>query len=563
MADKVYDAIVVGSGATGGWAAKLLTEAGMGVLLLEAGIKLDPARDYSEHLLPHDLPLRGLRDPRRAEIRRRPIQNVCYACEETNAHFFIDDVDNPYTTPKNKPFNWIQGNVVGGRTMTWGRQSYRMSDYDFKAASRDGYGEDWPIGYADLAPYYERIESYIGVSGAREGLAILPDGEFLPPMKLSCGEEMLKRSLAEKLQRPMTIGRCAVLTRSHRGRAACHYCGPCHRGCATNSYWNSPSTTLLDAERTGKLELVTQAIVRHVTTDDRGLASGVYYFDKPTGVSYEARGKIVVLCASTLASTRILFNSGSQRFPEGLGNSSGVLGHYIMDHIYAIGAQGLLPLRKGAKAELARRPNGIYIPRFQNLDGAPPKKQYLRGYGYQGGERVTIYEHAFTMPGFGEEFKRTVKSASEASLRLGGFGEMLPRFENRAFLDDDVRDAWDIPVLKIECEHGPNELAMIKDCVVEAVEMLDAAGCEEITTRTEPMAPGTGIHEVGTARMGNAPKTSVLNPFQQCHDVKNLFVMDGSCYVSVGCVNPTLTMMALTMRSCERLIEEHRRGNLA
>ena len=564
MADKVYDAIVVGSGATGGWAAKELTEAGMEVLMLEAGRPLDRS-EFSEHVLPWEQPLRGRHDPRDEKIRRRPTQVRCYACEQVNSDYFIDDVDNPYTTPEDKPFDWIQGNLVGGRSVMWGRQSYRMSDWDFAAASRDGFGDDWPIRYADLAPYYDEVEEYIGVSGRREGLEILPDGQFLPPMAYSCGEVMLKQALAEKLSRPMTIGRAAVLTRRHRGRSACHYCGPCHRGCATDSYFSSPTTTLRDAEATGRFELISHALVRHVTTSrDTGLADGVWWIDKQTGKSSEAKAKVVVLCASTLASARILLNSRDHRWPDGLGNSSDVLGRYVMDHVYSVGARGHLPLRDGAKAELATRPNGIYIPRFQNLGTAASKKNgYLRGYGYQGGENVTIWEHAYSHPGFGAELKNAVKGSSVAYLGVGGFGEMLPRKENRATLDPEKRDAWDVPVLRVSVEHSDNERAMAKDIVEEAVAMLEAAGCEDITRDETPGPPGLCIHEVGTARMGDDPKTSYLNRFNQSHEIKNLYVMDGSCYVTVGCVNPTLTMMALAVRACEHLVGEYRRGNLA
>lgn len=560
---KLYDVIVVGSGANGGWAAKELCEAGLEVLMLEAGRSMDPAVDFSEHVLPHELPLRGRRDPRNPLLQRRPVQQGCYACGETNAHFFIDDVDNPYTTPEDKPFNWFRGNAVGGRTVMWGRQSYRLSDFDFKAASRDGFGEDWPLEYRDLEPYYDKVERFIGVSGRREGWEILPDGQFLPPMAYSCGEVILKKAVAEKMAgRPITIGRSAVLTRRHRGRAACHYCGPCHRGCLTGSFFSSPVSTLPSAYATGRFKLVEEAMVRHVTTNDEGLADGVYYYDKKSGASHEVKGRVVILCASTLSSARILFNSANERFPQGLANSSGVLGCHLMDHVYGVRVRGKLPLRRGARAELARRPNGIYVPRFQNLKKGA-KGKFLRGYGYQGGENVTIFEHAYTLPGFGAEFKEAVAGTSEATLGLGGFGEMLPRPENRAYLDPDVRDAWDIPVLRIDCQLGDNEKAMAADMVEEATAMLEAAGCEDITPYPETRPPGTGIHEMGTARMGNDPTTSVLNAFLQTHDVKNLFVMDGSSFVSSGCVNPTLTMMALTVRACEYLVAENRRGNLA
>lgn len=562
MAQEVYDAIVVGSGATGGWAAKELCEAGMKVLMLEAGRHLDPKKDFSEHVVPHQLPFRGRPDPNSEEMKKRPIGRRNYACSDLNVTFFIDEEKNPYTFPKDKPFWWIRANMVGGRSVTWARQSYRMTDYDFKAASLDGYGEDWPISYADIEPYYTKVEGFIGVSGRKEGLEILPDGNFLPPMALSCGEEILKKAVDGMGDgRRMTIGRTAVNTVRHQGRMACHYCGPCHRGCITKSYFSSPVSTLPAAEATGNFTLVPNAIVRHVTTNDKGLADGVFYFDKETNAGREVKAKAVVLCASTLESTRILLNSANDQYPNGLANSSGVLGHYLMDHMYGIGAGGTLPARKGAKPEKAYRPTGAYVPRFRNLK--TKESNFIRGYGYQGGEGISNYEHAFNMAGFGAGFKQEVRDGNVSSVSMSGFGEMLPRKENRAYLDPEVRDAWDIPVLRVECTQGYNEAAMAIDIVEQAVAMLEAAGVENITTRKTTAPPGFGIHEVGTARMGNDPKKSVLNQFNQTHDIKNLFVTDGACYVTIGCVNPTITMMALTVRACEYLIDEHKRGNLA
>lgn len=560
MAEREYDVIVVGSGATGGWAAKELCEAGMEVCMLEAGTHLDPEKDFSEHTLPHHLPLRGRSDPRNEKLKRRPMQRRTYACNETNADFFIDDVDNPYTTEPRKPFWWIRGNRVGGRTIMWGRQSYRFSDYDFKAASHDGYGDDWPISYEEIDPYYTKVERFIGVSGRKEGFKILPDGYFLPPMAYSCGEVILKDAV-NKMGRPFTIGRAAVNTRTHQGRAECHYCGPCHRGCTTGSYFSSPVSTLPAAEATGKFTLITNALVRRVTTNDRGLADRVVYVDKETKAEREIKAKIVVLCASTLESTRILFNSANDRYPNGLANSSGVLGHYLMDHYFAMGAGGVMPMRNGAKAERAFRPNGIYIPRFRNVD--TKEKNFIRGYGYQGGENVTVYEHAYSTPGFGKEFKESVRGASVSRIYISGFCEMLPYKDNRAFIDPEVKDAWGIPVLRIDCTRRDNEEAMGKDAAEQAQAMLEAAGAEDVRSNASTAPPGFAIHEVGTARMGNDPKTSVLNKWNQAHDIKNLFVMDGSCFVSLSCVNPTLTMMALTVRACEYMVDEHKRGNLA
>ncbi|MEM1248214.1 MAG: GMC family oxidoreductase [Acidobacteriota bacterium] len=560
MTTKVYDAIVVGSGATGGWSAKVMTEAGMEVLMLEAGEPFDESKDYREHTLPHDLPLRGRPDPRNELLQRRPVQTYCYACTEINADFFIDDIDNPYTTAPGKPFNWIQGNKVGGRSLMWARQSYRMSDYDFKAASRDGYGMDWPISYSQLEPYYDRVEEYIGVSGKREGLDVLPDGKFLPPMPFSCGEQKLADTLKDQFGVPMTIGRTAVLTESRKGRLACHYCGPCHYGCRTRSYFNSPQTTLKDCEATGRFTLVPNAMVEKVTTDAENLADGVTYFDKTTDERHEVRAKVVVLCASTLASTRILLNSAD----GGLANDSDVLGRYVMDHIYATGVGGRLPERDGVRPQNANRPNGVYVPRFQNL--ADPKthnKDYLRGYGYQGGEGLTAWEHALYLKGFGAAFKDAIPDGNTARLSLGGFGEILPRADNRVVLDDEVVDRWGVPVLRMQCSLGSNELAMVDDMLQRGAEFLEAAGVKDIQVADEPAPMGSGIHEVGTARMGDDPKTSYLNEFQQSHEINNLFVMDGASYVSIGCVNPTLTMMSLALRSTEYLVEAAKRGDLA
>ena len=556
--NTTYDVLVVGSGANGGFAAKELCEAGFEVCMLEKGREISTA-DHSEHVLPHELPLRGRQDPRNPLLERRPIGKRCYACEETNASFFIDEIDNPVTTAEGKPFWWIRGNQVGGRTIMWGRQSYRMSDWDFKAASRDGFGDDWPIEYADLAPYYDRVERFIGVSGRREGIEVLPDGQFLPPMAYSCGEVELEKGLS-KLGRRMTIGRAAVLTRNHNGRLACHYCGPCHRGCGTKSYFTSTNSTIPAAAATGRFTLVPDAHVRSVILDEQGLAKGVAYVETESGTEREVFARVVVLAASTLASTRILLNSTGLDGQAGLGNSSGALGRYLMDHHFMSGAQGVLP-KLGRKPEQAQRPNGIYIPRFKNLETR--EKDYIRGFGYQGGENVTIYEHALANPGFGAEWKHAQRSANVSHMQIGAWGEMLPQAENRVTLDPETTDKWGIPVLHIDCAWGDNEKAMAKDMVAEAQAMLEATGVEEITPFRLMPPPGFCIHEVGTARMGNDPKTSVVNPFQQTHDVKNLFVMDGSSFVTIGCVNPTLTMMALTVRSSEFLARELRAGRLA
>jgi choline dehydrogenase-like flavoprotein len=560
VAGESYDAIVVGSGATGGWVAKELTEAGLTVAVLEAGRKLDPAVDYSEHKQPWEMPLRGRRLGRRELQAEQPVQVKCYQCDEYTNHLFVKDTELPYTTPKDKPFDWIRGRHVGGKSITWGRQSYRLSDYDLKAASRDGFGEDWPLDYTELAPYYDRVERFIGISGAKEGLPQLPDGAFLPPMALTCGEVRAREVLKEKFGRTLTIGRTAILTAPLNGRPACHYCGPCSRGCTTGSYYSSPHSSLPAASATGRLTLITNAVVSHVETGDHGRCRSVAYIDRLTKAHREVSGKLVVLCASTIETTRIMLNSRSPRHPDGIANSSGVLGHYLMDHVMGGGANGTLPMLKGVTDDRANRPNGIYVPRFRNLEEKHP--DFLRGYGFQGGASLVKWGHAFALPGFGASFKQQVRDTRTWSMNFSGFAECLPRFENHVRLHETRVDAWGIPILHIDCAFGDNEKKQVADMAATAEEMLRAMGAENVRPRAEISNPGLGIHEVGTARMGNDPKTSVVNRWQQAHDVKNLFLMDGSVYVSSGCQNPTLTFMALGSRACAHLVEDLKRGNL-
>lgn len=568
MAQEIYDAVVVGSGATGGWAAKELTQKGLKVAVLEAGRQLDPAKDFREHTWPYELPFRGEGDRREIE-RTQPIQSKCYACNEYGRHFFVNDFENPYTTGPNSPFYWIRSRQVGGRTIVWGRQSYRLSNYDFKAATHDGYGDDWPLTYEELVPYYERVEDFIGISGSYEKLPQLPDSKFQPPMKFTCGEVALKKAV-EKMGDPhrrVTIGRVAILTKPvHEGtpdhRPACHYCGHCDRGCTTKSYFNSPQSTLPAAARTGRLTLITNAVASHVLVDQNtGKARGVHYVDSVTHNHREILGKVVLLCAGTLESTRLMLNSTSSKYPNGLANSSGVLGHYLMDHVGGGGADGSLPFIQSKTMEQDGRANGIYIPRFRNLTSKHPR--FIRGYGFQGGAGQSLYEHGKWTPGFGARLKEVIRDHHAWGIGLGGFGESLARFENHVRINPNVVDKWGIPALHIEARHGDNELAMVRDMGDTAAEMLEAAGVKNIRVSYGPTStPGILIHEVGTARMGNDPKKSVLNRFNQAHDVKNLFVTDGSCYVSIANQNPTLTMMALTVRACDYLVEELRAGRL-
>jgi len=551
-----YDVIVVGSGATGGWAAKRLSEAGLKVALLEAGRAVTP-REFTEHMPVFQLKYRG-RDPEIAKTR--PIQQQCYACMEYNYEWFVNDLENPYSTPQDRPFTWQRLRVLGGRSLVWGRHSYRLSDVDFKAASRDGYDVDWPISYADLAPYYDIVERYVGISGAAEKNEMLPDGQFLPPMKMSCGEVRLRESMQKKFGRTMTMGRVAILTQPHNGRAPCHYCGPCERGCMTFSYFSSPFTTVKDALKTGNCTLITDAIVSHIDMDTASnKASGVTFVTRTTKESKQVRARAVVVCAQALESTRILLNSSTREYPKGLGNSSGLLGHYLMDHVVGGGASGTFEdLKAEPTANPPHRPTGVYAVRFRNTPATGKHPHFIRGYGYQGASMPSFNLEA---PGIGAAYKKAVKQGTYG-VSLGAFGESLARFDNFCEIDPSLKDAWGIPALRISMAHGKNEADMMQDAAVSAAEMLEAAGARNIRITTGTEMPGMAIHEVGTARMGTDSKKSVLTPFCQSHDVSNVVVADGSCFVSSACQNPTLTMMALAVRACDHLAERFRRNEV-
>jgi choline dehydrogenase-like flavoprotein len=556
-----YDAVIIGSGITGGWAAKELTEKGLNTLILEAGRPITPEKDYVEHVPVWELKYRDW-DDRKERHASQPIQRECYyACDEFSNKFFVKDSDNPYTSEPGKHFSWIKGRQVGGKSITWGRQSYRWSDLDFEANAKEGIAIDWPIRYADIAPWYDYVEEFAGISGQAEGLPQLPDGKFLPPMEMTCVEQDFRDALAKNFDdRIMTIGRSAVLTRVHKGRAACHYCGVCHRGCITSSYFSSLNSTLPAAMKTGKLTVRPYSVVHSLIFDPSSRrVTGVRVIDGQTKKALEFQGRVVFVCAATLESTRILLNSATPEFPNGLANSSGELGHNLMDHHMGSGASGTMPGHLD-KMPFGNRPNGIYIPRFRNVK--TKHQEFVRGYGYQGGGSRDGWQRGMASAGLGVDFKNALRKPGPWRMGLGGFGECLPNHNNRVEIDKDKLDAWGIPTLKINCDWGENEHAMSKDIAIQAAEMLAAAGAMEIGVYSEITRPGLAIHEMGTARMGRDPKTSVLNEHNQAHEVKNLFMTDGSCMVSNSCVNPSLTYMALTARACDYAVAQMKKNEL-
>ena len=482
---NTYDAIVIGSGITGGWAAKELTEKGLQTIVLEAGQTIVPERDYVEHVPVWKVKFRGMRDRQYEEVHQ-PVQRQIG--DEWNAKFFVDDIQNPYTTPPDQPYLFLRGRHVGGRSVMWGRQSYRWSDLNFEDNLHDGHGVDWPIRYKDIEPWYDYVEDYIGVSGQPENLPQLPDGKFLPPMEMNCAETHMREVVAQKFpERRLTIGRTAILTQNHRGRAACHYCGPCARGCITRSYFSSVNSTLPAAEATGKLTLRPFSVVHSLIFDPKTRrVTGVRVIDAQTKQPVEFHAKVVFLCASTLESARILMNSATAEFSDGLANSSGQLGRNLMDHIMGGGATGVIPGHED-RVQIGNRPNGIYMPRFRNVKDKHPG--FVRGYGFQGSGSRDDWGRGSETAGFGVDFKHMLREPGPWRFTFALFGECLPHPDNRMELSKNQVDAWGIPTLKISHKWRDNELAIFKDSQVTAAEMLDAAGAKDITLRTTPSSP--------------------------------------------------------------------------
>ncbi|WP_127131646.1 GMC oxidoreductase [Pseudoflavitalea rhizosphaerae] len=559
MPDNVYDAIVVGSGISGGWAAKELTEKGLKVLMLERGNDLKHIKDYEEANKPDwEFPHRGGRT--QEMIKDYPVLKRDYPLNEKNLHYWTNEKDCPYTEVKR--FDWYRGYHLGGRSIMWGRQSYRFSDFDFEANSKDGFGVDWPIRYKEIAPWYDHVEKFAGISGNRDGLAQLPDGQFLPPMDMNVVEKHVAEGIKKHYggKRLMTIGRTANLTAPVPGRTQCQFRNKCWLGCPFGAYFSTQSSTLPAAVATGNLTVQCDSIVTRVLYDkDKKKATGVEVVDAITSKTTEYKAKIVFLCASAFNSTWVLFNSATDIWPGGLGSSSGELGHNVMDHHFRLGASGAVD-GFDDKYYFGKRPNGIYIPRYRNLFG--DKRDYVRGFGYQGGASRQGWSRNVAELSIGVDLKEMLSEPGNWSIGITAFGEILPHHENRIFLDKEKKDKWGLPVLAIDAELKENELKMRKDMMADAQEMLSVAGVKDPHTFDNGYAMGMGIHEMGTARMGKDPKTSVLNGNNQVWEAKNVFVTDGACMTSAACVNPSLTYMALTARAANFAVEELKKGNL-
>ena len=591
MPDNVYDAIVIGSGISGGWAAKELTEKGLKVLMLERGRNIEHVKDYvNANKAPWEFPHRGGRTQQM--IKDYPVLKRDYPLNETNLDYWCSDKDSPYTEIKR--FDWFRGYHVGGRSLMWGRQSYRWSDLDFEANSKEGIAIDWPVRYKEIAPWYDHVERFAGISGSKEGLAELPDGQFLPPMEMTCVEKDVAARIKDKFsgKRKMIIGRTANITVpfADQGRSSCQFRNKCWLGCPYGAYFSTQSSTLPAAMKTGKLTLRPWSIVTKILYDkDRKRATGVEVLDGENNKTYTYSAKIIFLNASALNSAWVLMNSATDVWPDGLGSSSGELGHNVMDHHLGVGASGLVQGYED-KYYFGRRANGIYIPRYRNFFG--DKRDYLRGFGYQGGGSRGGYSRSAEDLSIGAELKDALVEPGSWTMNIGGFGETLPYHENRIYIDKNTYgdkqelfkdpvtgkdlgmrpvpdkngkqrlDKWGLPVLAMDVEYKDNEKKMRKDMLNDAVEMLEAAGVKNVQSRDGDGTLGRGIHEMGTARMGHDAKTSVLNKFNQVWDAPNVFVTDGAFMTSASCVNPSLTYMAFTARAADHAVSELKKMNL-
>jgi choline dehydrogenase-like flavoprotein len=568
QADKenTYDAIVVGTGISGGWAAKELSEKGLKTLVLERGRMVEHPNYPTATWDPWQMPNGGR--PTQEDLRQQSVQNrTGYTTRQDIKHWFVNDIENPYGEKEGKRFDWMRGYHVGGRSIMWGRQSYRWSDMDFEANLKDGIAIDWPLRYKEIEPWYDYVETFAGISGQAENLPQLPDSKFLPPMDLNCVEKELKKSMADKFGRTLTIGRVAHITSelSHKNspqRGKCQYRNLCARGCPYGGYFSSPASTLPAAAKTGNMTLRPNSIVHELIYDEqKGKATGVRVLDAETNQTIEFYAKVIFLCASTMGSTFIMMNSISNRFPNGFGNDSDQLGRNIMDHHLGVGAGGQM---EGMEDQYysGRRANGIYIPRYQNMGKG--KRDYLRGFGYQGGGSRQGWNSLVAELSIGADLKKAVQTPGMWSIGLGGFGEILPDASNRVTINKDKRDKYGLPTLLFDTEFKENDYKMRKDMANDAAEMLEAAGAKNVRSYDNPTqhGMGLGIHEMGTARMGKDPKTSVLNKNNQVHACKNVFVTDGSFMTSAACVNPSLTYMAFTARAADFAVQELKKGNV-
>ncbi|WP_339660572.1 GMC family oxidoreductase [uncultured Polaribacter sp.] len=554
---NTFDAIVVGSGISGGWAAKELTEGGLKTLVLERGRNVEHVIDYTTALkAPWEFKHRS--HLTKEELAERPIQSS--HCDAGDKHFYVKDTEHPYI--QEKPFKWIRGYQVGGRSLTWGRQSYRFSDLDFEANKKDGHGVDWPIRYADLKEWYDYVEKYVGISGSLEALPHLPDGVFLPAIPMNAIEKHLKESVSKQYSDRILInGRVANLTEAKEGRGQCMNRNLCSRGCPFSGYFSSNSSTLLDAYDSGNLTLRENSIVKEVVYDEETKkAVGVKIIDTITKEEIIFYAKIIFLNASAIATASILLNSVSKSFPNGLGNSSLQVGHNLMDHVVNEGTYGTFDGLLDKYYE-GRSPGLIYIPRFQNLNEKTENIDFVRGYGIQGkGEREN-WESKQTK-GFGAVLKAQLETPGKWKISLGGRGEVLPNYENKISLDPKKKDQWGLPLVKVHFEYGDNDFAMMEHMTQTSEDILVKAGFKNVGSYRNSPPPGSAVHEMGTVRMGNDPNTSVLNKYNQMHDVKNVFITDGSCMTSSGCQNPSLTYMALTARACQFAIKQFKTNQL-